>query len=115
MLIYVAAILDPHSKLLVVEITLTDMQKGMKHVNDVKEFSYSLFDEYRSLYSSLIPQSGQNGDPISIDPNEDDHIGGGSNYMKSLRDRAKRLKGTGGYVRSDFERYLNEQLGVEEE
>ena len=118
MLIYVAAILDPHSKLLVVEITLTDMygkEKGMKLANDVKDFSYSLFDEYRSLYSSLIPQSGQSGDPMSIDPNEDDHIGGGSDYMKSLRDRAKRLKGTGGYVRSEFERYLNEQLGAEEE
>ena len=69
MLIYVAVILDPHSKLLVVEITLTDMhgkEKGMKLANDVKDFSYSLFDEYRSLYSSLIPQSGQSGDPCHL-------------------------------------------------
>ena len=97
---------------------LTDMygnEKGMKLANDVKDFSYSLFDEYRSFYSSLIPQSGQSGGPMSIDPNEDDHIGGGSDYMKSLRDRAKRLKRTGGYVRSEFERYLKEQLGVDEE
>ena len=118
MLIYVAAILDPHSKLLVVEITCTDMygkENGLKLANYVKDFSYSLFDEYRSLYSSLIPQSGQSGDPMSIDPNEDDHIGGGSNYMKSVTDRAKRLKGTSGYVRSEFERYLNEQLGAKEE
>ena len=83
----------------------------MKLANDVKDFSYSLFDEYRSLYSSFIPQSGQSGDPMSIDPNEDDHIRGGSDYMKSLRDRAKRLKGTGRYVRGEFERYLNEQIG----
>ena len=55
---------------------LTDMygkEKGMKLANDVKDFSYSLFDEYRILYSSFIPQSG---DPMSIDPNEDDDIGG---------------------------------------
>ena len=63
------------------------------------------------MYSSSIPQSRQNGDPMSLDPNEDDHIGGDFDYIKSLRDRAKRLKGMGGYVRSEFERYLNEQLG----
>ncbi|CAH9145513.1 unnamed protein product [Cuscuta epithymum] len=35
--------------------------------------------------------------------------------MKSLRDRVKRLKGSGEFVTSEFDRYLNEQLGEEED
>lgn len=118
MFIYIAATLDPHSKLLVVELTLCDLygkEKAIKLANDVKEFAYALFDEYKVLYSSSIPLSGHSGDSMSIDLDDDNDIGGGANYMKSLRDRAKRLKGSSGYVRSEFERYLNEQLGAEEE
>ncbi|XP_021769719.1 protein FAR1-RELATED SEQUENCE 5-like [Chenopodium quinoa] len=39
--IYVALLLDPHSKMVIVELTLTDMhgpEKGTKLANDVKEF-----------------------------------------------------------------------------
>uniref|UniRef100_A0A803LLN9 Transposase n=1 Tax=Chenopodium quinoa TaxID=63459 RepID=A0A803LLN9_CHEQI len=67
-LIYIAALLDPRTKMIVVELTLTDLYGGE-----------------------------------------------GDDYEKSIRDRAKRMKGSGRYVRSEFERYLNEQLGVEEE
>ncbi|KAL2906539.1 Zinc finger BED domain-containing protein RICESLEEPER 2 [Bienertia sinuspersici] len=117
--IYVASILDPHSKLIVVQLTLSDMhgkEKGMKLANDVKEFTYALFDEYRIMYSFVTPQSGQCGDSMSIDIDvEGESMEGGSDYIKNLGDRAKRLKGSSGYVRSELDRYLNDQLGPEEE
>uniref|UniRef100_A0A803N4L0 Transposase n=1 Tax=Chenopodium quinoa TaxID=63459 RepID=A0A803N4L0_CHEQI len=62
--IYVALLLDPHSKMVIVELTLTDMhgpEKGTKLANDVKEFAYSLFEEYRKMYAtSNIPDCGDN-------------------------------------------------------
>uniref|UniRef100_A0A803N873 Transposase n=1 Tax=Chenopodium quinoa TaxID=63459 RepID=A0A803N873_CHEQI len=71
--IYVAVFLGPHSKMVIVELTFTDMhrpEKGMKLANDVKEFTYTLFEEYRKMYASNIPQStqsGECGDNMSMD------------------------------------------------
>uniref|UniRef100_A0A803MAV4 HAT C-terminal dimerisation domain-containing protein n=1 Tax=Chenopodium quinoa TaxID=63459 RepID=A0A803MAV4_CHEQI len=100
--------------MVIVELTLTDMhgpKKGMKLVNDVKEFTYSLFEEYRKMYAtSNIPDYGAN---MSMDI--DNSIGLRSDYVKKLKERAKRLKGTSGYAISELYRYLNDQLGREEE
>ncbi|XP_074318736.1 zinc finger BED domain-containing protein DAYSLEEPER-like [Silene latifolia] len=110
-----AVVLDPHSNLTVVELTLTDLygkEKGEELASNVKIFAYSLFDEYRAMYS--YPQSG----PINNDQHqdhEDVRLGGTMNYVQSFKERAKRLKGLGGNVRSEFERYLNEVLGEDEE
>uniref|UniRef100_A0A803MHQ8 Transposase n=1 Tax=Chenopodium quinoa TaxID=63459 RepID=A0A803MHQ8_CHEQI len=112
--IYVALLLDPHSKMVIVELTLTDMhgpEKGTKLANDVKEFAYSLFEEYRKMYAtSNIPDCGDN---MSMDI--DNSKGVGSDYVMKLKERAKRLKGTSGYAISELDRYLNDQLGPEEE
>uniref|UniRef100_A0A803M804 Transposase n=1 Tax=Chenopodium quinoa TaxID=63459 RepID=A0A803M804_CHEQI len=112
--IYVALLLDPHSKMVIVELTLTDMhgpEKGTKLANDVKEFAYSLFEEYRKMYAtSNIPDCGDN---MSMDI--DNSKGVGSDYVRKLKERAKRLKGTSGYAISELDRYLNDQLGPEEE
>uniref|UniRef100_A0A803MFV7 Zinc finger BED domain-containing protein RICESLEEPER 2-like n=1 Tax=Chenopodium quinoa TaxID=63459 RepID=A0A803MFV7_CHEQI len=112
--IYVAFLLDPHSKMVIVELTLTDMhgpEKGTKLANDVKEFAYSLFEEYRKMYAtSNIPDCGDN---MSMDI--DNSKGVGSDYVRKLKERAKRLKGTSGYAISELDRYLNDQLGPEEE
>uniref|UniRef100_A0A803LYW4 HAT C-terminal dimerisation domain-containing protein n=1 Tax=Chenopodium quinoa TaxID=63459 RepID=A0A803LYW4_CHEQI len=105
--------------MVIVELTLTDMhgpEKGMKFANDVKEFTYTLFEEYRKMYASNIPQStqsGECGDNMSMDV--DNSIGERSDYVKKLKERAKRLKGTSGYAISELDRYLNDQLGPEEE
>lgn len=112
MLVYVAAILDPHSKFLVVELTLCDMygiEKGKKLGSHVKDYTYKLFDEYRMMYSSYMPESGNNGDPMSLDEIND------GDYKKNLFDRAKRLKETTRYVNSELDRYINDQLGPLEE
>ncbi|XP_074265690.1 zinc finger BED domain-containing protein DAYSLEEPER-like [Silene latifolia] len=115
MMIYMAVVLDPHSKLTVVELRLTDLygkEKGEELASNVKNFAYSLFDEYRAMYS--YSQSG----PINNDQQQDQEdvrLGGTMNYVQSLKERAKRLKGSGGNVRSEFERYLNEVLGEDEE
>ncbi|KAL2941861.1 putative AC9 transposase [Bienertia sinuspersici] len=91
-------------------------ERGMKLANDVKEFTYALFDEYRSMYSFVTPQSGQCGDSMSIDIDVDgESMEGGNDYIKNLGDRAKRLKGSSGNVISELDRYLNDQLGPEEE
>uniref|UniRef100_A0A803MY41 Transposase n=1 Tax=Chenopodium quinoa TaxID=63459 RepID=A0A803MY41_CHEQI len=93
--IYVALLLDPHSKMVIVELTLTDMhgpEKGTKLANDVKEFAYSLFEEYRKMYATYnIPDCGDN---MSMDI--DNSKGVGSDYVRKLKERAKRLKGTSG-------------------
>uniref|UniRef100_A0A803MAX5 HAT C-terminal dimerisation domain-containing protein n=1 Tax=Chenopodium quinoa TaxID=63459 RepID=A0A803MAX5_CHEQI len=105
-------------KIVIIELTLTDMhgpEKGMKLAKDVKEFTYSLFEEYRKMYASFnIPQSthGDCGDNMSMDV--DNSIGVRSDYVKKLKERAKRLKGTSGYAISELDRYLNDQLGPEE-
>ncbi|KMT19251.1 hypothetical protein BVRB_1g014330 [Beta vulgaris subsp. vulgaris] len=81
MFIYIVVVLDPHSKLEVVELTLCDMygkEKGLELANHVKEYAYTLFDEYRAAYSSSIPSSGQSGNSMSIDVDDDDNIGGWS-------------------------------------
>uniref|UniRef100_A0A803KY70 HAT C-terminal dimerisation domain-containing protein n=1 Tax=Chenopodium quinoa TaxID=63459 RepID=A0A803KY70_CHEQI len=100
--------------MVIVELTLTDMhepEKGTKLANDVKEFAYSLFEEYRKMYAtSNIPDCGDN---MSMDI--DNSKGVGSDYVRKLKERAKRLKGTSGYAISELDRYLNDQLGPEEE
>ncbi|KAL2900713.1 Zinc finger BED domain-containing protein RICESLEEPER 2 [Bienertia sinuspersici] len=124
-LIYVASILDPHCKFIIVELSLIDMhgkEKGSKLANEVKEFTYTLFDEYRNMYTSTS-QSSQQGDsmPIDVDVDfdvDDDSafgIEGGDDYMKNLREVAKRLEGTSGYVMSELGRFLHERIGPEEE
>uniref|UniRef100_A0A803NBY2 HAT C-terminal dimerisation domain-containing protein n=1 Tax=Chenopodium quinoa TaxID=63459 RepID=A0A803NBY2_CHEQI len=105
--------------MVIVELTFTDMhrpEKGVKLANDVKEFTYTLFEEYRKMYASNIPQSTQSrecGDNMSMDV--DNSIGVRSNYVKKLKEGAKRLKGTSGYAISELDRYLNDQLVPEEE
>ena len=47
-------------------------KEGPYFVNDVKEFAYSLFDEYRRLYASFAPQSAQICDNMSLDTHDDD-------------------------------------------
>uniref|UniRef100_A0A803N1G0 HAT C-terminal dimerisation domain-containing protein n=1 Tax=Chenopodium quinoa TaxID=63459 RepID=A0A803N1G0_CHEQI len=100
--------------MVIVELTLMDMhgpEKGTKLANDVKEFAYSLFEEYRKMYAtSSIPDCGDN---MSMDI--DNSKGVGSDYVRKLKERAKRLKGTSGYAISELDRYLNDQLGPEEE
>lgn len=57
-LIYLAAVLDPRSKLCCAELTLTDIygeEIDKKLANDVKEFACSLFDDYRNKYASVVP------------------------------------------------------------
>uniref|UniRef100_A0A803MBI4 Transposase n=1 Tax=Chenopodium quinoa TaxID=63459 RepID=A0A803MBI4_CHEQI len=59
-LIYVASILEPHCKFILVELSLIDMhgkEKVSKLANEVKDFTYTLFDEYRNMYTSSISQT----------------------------------------------------------
>ena len=115
--IYVALLLDPHSKLVIVELTLIDMhgkEKSMKLANDVKEFTYTLFEEYRKMYASNIPQSTQSGDNLAMDVDNSRRVRF-DDYMKNLKEKAKRMKGTSGYAISELDRFLNDQLGPEEE
>uniref|UniRef100_A0A803NEX3 Zinc finger BED domain-containing protein RICESLEEPER 2-like n=1 Tax=Chenopodium quinoa TaxID=63459 RepID=A0A803NEX3_CHEQI len=115
--IYVALLLDPHSKLVIVELTLIDMhgkEKGMKLANDVKEFTCTLFEEYRKMYASNIPQSTQSGDNFEMDVDNSRRVRF-DDYMKNLKEKAKRMKGTSGYAISELDRFLNDQLGPEEE
>ncbi|XP_048491925.2 zinc finger BED domain-containing protein RICESLEEPER 2 [Beta vulgaris subsp. vulgaris] len=115
MLIYIAVILDPHSKLIGVQLILMDMygkEKGEELANAVKNYAYSLFEEYRSMHSSLVPESRQN---IELSPMEEDGLGSFVDYMKSLKDRVTMMKGTSGCMISEFDRYLNEQIGEKEE
>uniref|UniRef100_A0A803N3X8 GRF-type domain-containing protein n=1 Tax=Chenopodium quinoa TaxID=63459 RepID=A0A803N3X8_CHEQI len=107
--IYVALLLDPHSKMVIVD--MHGPEKGTKLAKDVKEFAYSLFKEYRKLYAtSNILDCGDN---MSMDI--DNSKGVGSDYVRKLKEREKRLKGTSGYAISELDRYLNDQLGPEEE
>ncbi|KAK9676042.1 hypothetical protein RND81_11G049800 [Saponaria officinalis] len=125
MMIYIAVILDPHSKLLVVELTLTNMygkEKGMELANNVKAFAYSLFDEYRVMYSYLSPQSGPINDLTSLHQQDEDDVGGTMNYLKNLKDRAKRLKGSSDWLRArltscpmDIEEYTRDLEELQDE
>uniref|UniRef100_A0A803MQT2 Transposase n=1 Tax=Chenopodium quinoa TaxID=63459 RepID=A0A803MQT2_CHEQI len=113
--IYVASILDPHCKFILVELSLIDMhgkEKGSKLANnEVKEFTYTLFDEYRNMYTSSISQSSQQGDSMPIDVDVDFDVDdsafgieGGDDYMKNL-----------GYVMNKLDRFIHECIGLEEE
>uniref|UniRef100_A0A803NCA3 Transposase n=1 Tax=Chenopodium quinoa TaxID=63459 RepID=A0A803NCA3_CHEQI len=99
-LIYVDSIRDPHCKFILVELSLINMhgkKKGSKLPNEVKDFTYTLFDEYRNMYTSSISQKG------------------GDDYMKNLKEVAKKLEGTSGYVMNELDRFLHERIGPEEE
>uniref|UniRef100_A0A803N208 hAT-like transposase RNase-H fold domain-containing protein n=1 Tax=Chenopodium quinoa TaxID=63459 RepID=A0A803N208_CHEQI len=105
--IYVALLLDPHSKLVIVELALIDMhgkEKGMKLANDVKEFICTLFEEYRKMYASNIPQSTQSGDNLAMDVDNSRRVRF-DDYMKNLKEKAKRMKGTSGYAISELDRF----------
>ncbi|KAL2926359.1 putative AC9 transposase [Bienertia sinuspersici] len=113
--IYAASILDPHVKYVVVEVTLIEMhgrEKGMKLANDVKEFTYTLFDEYANMYSD-IPQDGQQGNTMSLDLDSSKKVGG-DGFMNKMKEKAKRLKGSSGYAMCELDWYFNEQLGNNE-
>ena len=118
MLIYVAVILDPHTKWLLVELTLIDTygtEEGSILCADVKKFIHELFDEYRTKYSPQDYEPMQTSDDsfIPIDLSEDEGVLG-SNYLQSIRERSERLEGSSEYDKSKLDRYLTDRLGPTE-
>ena len=83
--------------------------------SEVKTFAFSLFEEYRRMSSSSY--NSQSDDLMSSEPTEDDNIDEfeeSDYYMKNVQERIRKMDETSGYARSEFNRYLGEQL-VEEE
>lgn len=113
MLIYMAVILDPSCKMIGIRFALEDMlgkEKGDELFYIVKEVAYKLFDEYKNFYAPLNLHS----EPSPVVPVS--HKGGSSVFFRqNISDKIRRLMNTdGAYLRSEFDRYLNEQMGVDE-
>ncbi|XP_056695824.1 zinc finger BED domain-containing protein RICESLEEPER 1-like [Spinacia oleracea] len=119
MLIYLAVILDPKFKFLGVQIALQNMygvDRGTSLANKVREFSNVMFDEYRKLYAPVIVESEQTSDSMSI--MQPMSQGGVLSFKNNIQEQIKKqISGADGgrFVRSEFDRYLNEQMGEDEE
>ncbi|XP_074305722.1 zinc finger BED domain-containing protein RICESLEEPER 2-like [Silene latifolia] len=119
MLIYMGVILDPNFKFLGLQLALHGMyEKDDAEVlaRKIKQFAYDFFSEYRRIYAPVTPHSEDPDMSTSIPTS-----GGGSlALMKSISEQVKiKMRGFGGdsstgFVRTEFDRYLDEQKGEDE-
>ncbi|XP_074301063.1 zinc finger BED domain-containing protein RICESLEEPER 2-like [Silene latifolia] len=119
MLIYMGVILDPNFKFLGLQLALHGMyEKDDAEVlaRKIKQFAYDFFAEYRRIYAPVTPQSEDPDMSTSIPTS-----GGGSlALMKSISEQVKiKMRGFGGdsstgFVRTELDRYLDEQKGEDE-
>uniref|UniRef100_A0A803MZQ2 HAT C-terminal dimerisation domain-containing protein n=1 Tax=Chenopodium quinoa TaxID=63459 RepID=A0A803MZQ2_CHEQI len=92
-------------------------EEGTRLGVKVKQFTYSLFEEYKNLYSSFIPQSGHSEDhvPIDVDVDVADKSKNKAYFAKVKGRVNKLMRADSAFENSEFDRYINEQLGPEEE
>ncbi|XP_074274285.1 zinc finger BED domain-containing protein RICESLEEPER 2-like [Silene latifolia] len=113
MLIYLAVILDPSFKFLGVSIVLVRMygkKDGEKLAEKVKQFAYDMYDEYRRIYSPMTGESGESANTSSTNSRT------ALRYMSNIEEQVKKqMSGSNPLIRSEFDRYLNEQKGEDEE
>ncbi|CAH9097986.1 unnamed protein product [Cuscuta europaea] len=110
-----STVLDPNFKLIGVKIALVDTY-GEKNAEPlfekIKKCAYDLFEEYRRVFAPpvVIDESGVTSNSIATSSSVSS-----STLMNLVKDRVRQMSGSQHFSRSEFDRYVDEERGDEEE
>ncbi|CAH9135405.1 unnamed protein product [Cuscuta epithymum] len=113
-LMYMDTVLDPNSKLIGVKIALVDIygEKDAQPLFQKIKCAYDLSEEYRRVFALpvVIDENGVTSNSRATSSTVDS-----STLMNLVTDRVKQRSGSQHFSRSEFDRYLDEERGDEEE